>query len=123
MAKLKLNDAVIEKARKYIAAGNYAIVVCQYLGISQKTYYEWLKIGNDDIEKNKNTIYSKFCNTIKESEAEAEMRNITIIQKAASDTWQAAAWYLERKHKDRWSAKQELEHSGNVGVQIVDDIK
>ncbi len=123
MAKLLLNDEMIEKAKKYICEGNYANVVCQYLGIAEKTYYEYIKQGNEDIENNIDTIFSKFCKAIKESEAEAEMRAVASIQKAGNEgNWTAYAWYLERKHKKRWSQKQEIEHSGNIGVVIKDDI-
>ena len=124
MAKLKLNDEVIEKAKNYISAGNYANVVCQYLGIDESTFYIWKQKGEEDLKNEKESIYVKFIKSIKEAEAEAEMRAVASIQKAGNDgNWTAFAWYLERKHKDRWSVKKEVEHSGNVGVVIEDDIK
>jgi hypothetical protein len=123
MAELLLNDEMIEKAKKYISAGNYANVVCQYLGISEVTYYKYINKGEEDIKNNIDSIFVKFIKAIKEAEAEAEMRAVASIQKAGSEgNWTAYAWYLERKHKKRWSQKQEIEHSGNVGVTIKDDI-
>jgi len=123
VAKLLLNDEMIEKAKKYISAGNYANVVCQYLGIDESTYYDYINKGKKDIENNVESIYTKFSKAIKEAEAEAEMRAVASIQKAGSEgNWTAYAWYLERKHKKRWSQKQEIEHSGNVGVTIKDDV-
>lgn len=101
MAKLKLNQEMIEKAYKYIAAGNYVETVCEYLGISKNTWYVWLRKG----EKQKQGVYRDFYDAIKKAEAEAEMRNVAIIQKAAQDTWQAAAWFLERKYPERWGKR------------------
>jgi hypothetical protein len=114
-----LNEDVIEKTKKFLVAGNYANVVVQYLGIDESTYYRWMQKGKVDIENNKDTIYSKFFKTVKESEAEAEMINIQRIQKASQDgTWQAAAWYLERKHFDRWGIKNKIEHSGELAIDF-----
>ena len=42
---------------------------------------------------------------IKKAEAESELSNIEIIKNAAPTNWQAAAWYLERKHWERWGRK------------------
>lgn len=114
MAVLKLNDELIKKAHFLISEGHYAVVVCSYLGISEKTYYEWLKQGKIDTEKNKESIFSKFFQSIKEGESKAEIRHLQTIARAASEgTWQASAWFLERKHKDRWSTKQEIQLQGD----------
>jgi stalled ribosome rescue protein Dom34 len=119
MANLKLNDELIKKAHFLISEGHYAIVVCSYLGISEKTYYEWTKQGKNDNEKNKESIFSKFFQSIKEAEAKAEIRHIQTIARAASEgTWQASAWFLERKHKDRWSQKQDITLSGNPDAPL-----
>lgn len=114
MAEKKLDAAVIEKAHKLISEGHYAVVVCSYLGIHESTYYKWIENAKKDIAKNKQSIYTEFFESIKEAEAKAEMRHLQNITKAAIDgTWQASAWFLERKHKDKWSAKQELQLQGD----------
>lgn len=118
MAKLKLNDKLIEDAVKYIEAGNYSIVVCNYLGIDESTWYRWKSKGEEDIQNDKNNIYCKFYKSIKKAEAVAEMRSVTIIQSFSRDNWQAAAWYLERKYKDRWSKTEKHEISGKDGGKI-----
>ena len=115
----KLNDELIAKFTKYISQGNFTVVVCDYLGINESTYYNWIKRGKEDSLQDSETIYTKFCKSIKEAEAIAEMNHISnIVQTANDGTWQASAWYLERKHKNRWSAKQELEHSGDVKIKV-----
>ena len=123
-AKSKLTEELIEKARKYVSEGHYANVVMQYLNISDYTYYEYLKRGKEDEEAGRDTLFSKFSNAIKEGEAQAEMRHLQNILKTAQEgTWQASAWYLERKHKNRWSLKHEIEHQGEniIKVRITDD--
>lgn len=114
MAEKKLDAALIEKAHKLISEGHYAVVVCSYLGISEAIYYKWIQKAKEDLSNNKKSIYIEFFESIKEAEAKAEMRHLQNITKAAIDgTWQASAWFLERKHKDKWSNKQELQLSGD----------
>ena len=122
--KTKLNEKMIEELKKYISQGNYINVVCSYLNINESTYYDWIKKAIEDEEQNKNTIYTKFNKSIKEAEAVAEMRHLQNILKTAQEgTWQASAWFLERKHKNRWSTKQEIEYQGDsvIKVKITDD--
>jgi hypothetical protein len=124
MAHSKLTTDLINKASKYISEGHYTNVICQYLGIAETTFYSYVNQGKEDIEADKDTIYTKFLKSVKEAEAIAEMKQLQNILKASSDgTWQASAWYLERKHKNRWSTKQEIEHTGNqtIRVEITDD--
>lgn len=118
MAKLKLNEKLIEEAAKLIKSGNYASVVCKYFGIDESTWYRWLEKG--ERIKNENNIYRKFFNAIKKAEATAEGRNVAIIQDAAQTTWQAAAWYLERKYPDRWGKKDQMDlnHSGGIEIKV-----
>ena len=114
MAELKLNKELIEKAHRLISEGHYAVVVCTYLGIDESTFYKWINKAKQDIEANKKSIYVEFFQSINEAEAKAEMRHLQNIAKSATDgTWQASAWLLERKHKNRWSNKQEIQLSGD----------
>jgi len=123
-AKTKLNDELIKKIYDYISEGHYTNVVCDYLQINQSTFYDWINKAKRDEEEGKESIYTKFSNTVKEAESTAEMKHLQNILKTAQEgTWQASAWYLERKHKNRWSLKQEIEHQGDqiIKVRISDD--
>lgn len=111
---MKLTKELISTAEKLIAAGNYTNVVCVYLNIDESTWYKWIDKAKTSIEGGRDNIYVQFFKSIKKAEAQAEMRNVNIIQVAAKNTWQAAAWYLERKHKDRWALKQP-QYGGNEG--------
>lgn len=96
--KSKLTKELIKNASDLIKLGNYTNVVCQYLGINESTWYKWLKEG----EKANSGLKREFFKSIKSAESQAEIRNVGRIQNAAQDTWQAAAWYLERKFPERW---------------------
>lgn len=116
--KPKLTRKLIEDAEKLIKLGNYNTTVCQYLGIHQSTWYKWLKEG----EKAKSGLKKEFFERIKSAESHAEIRNVQLIQQSANESWQAAAWYLERKFPDRWGKKEKVDanvnHSGSINKNI-----
>ena len=69
--------------------------------------------GPDDEDRG----FFEFWEEVKKAEAEAEAAAVVQIKAAAaSGTWQAAAWYLERKFKDRWARTDKLE--GTVSHQL-----
>lgn len=114
MAEKKLDAALIEKAHKLVSEGHYAIVVCAYLGIAETSFYSWMRKAKIDLEAGKNSIYVQFLQSIKEAEAKAEMRHLQTIAKAATEgNWQASAWFLKTKHRDRWSERQEVTLQGD----------
>lgn len=114
--KTKLTEQLINKAERLIKAGNYNMVVCEYLNIHPSTWYKWMQEG----EKARSGRKKEFFDRIKKAEAEAEVRLITDLQKIASDnnSWQGIAWMLERKFPERWGKKDkvsaDLNHSGQV---------
>lgn len=95
--------------------GNYTKVVCDYLGICESTWYKWLKDG----EKAKSGLKMEFFQSIKKAEAEAQIRNVGIIQQSAKENWQAAAWYLERKFPDMWGRRKlEVDVDSEVTIKV-----
>jgi hypothetical protein len=112
----KLTKELIDEASKWIKLGNYTNTVCRYLGIHESTWYKWMQEG----EKARSGIKREFFEAIKRAESEAEIRNVQMIQTAAKENWQAAAWYLERKFPDRWGKKDRmsLDHNGKVDLKI-----
>lgn len=97
-----------------IRAGNYAEIAARVGGISEATYYNWINRGESGEEP-----YVEFLESIKAAEAESEARNIALIQRSAQNgTWQAAAWFLERKHGTRWGRRQAVEVSGNTSITL-----
>ena len=86
---------------KYLEAGNTKKASYEALGIDATTFYRW-------VEK-----YENFANRIKEAEARAEIRNVAIINKAAQTSWQASAWWLERRRKEDYGKKEQLDVTTN----------
>jgi hypothetical protein len=62
--------------------------------------------------------YAEFADDVKAAEADAELAMVQRVRTAADDSWQAAAWWLERKMKQDWSARQEQTGADGGAVQI-----
>lgn len=97
------------EARLYEAlrAGNTRRAACAYAGIDQDTLANWMR------------KFSDFSEAIEKAESDAEIRNVAIIQKAASDTWQAAAWWLERRRPADFRQRQEMTGADGGPLKIV----
>jgi hypothetical protein len=82
-----------------IAAGNTRNDAAEYAGVGESTLRRWLAQGR----RRRSGKFRALLAAVKKAEADAVVRNVAIIQKAASTSWQAAAWWLERKRDADWS--------------------
>jgi transposase len=117
----KLTDDVQTKILQAIQAGNWLETASAYAGVDASTVRRWMAKGeSEDSEE----PYRAFCALIKQARAQAEIRAVALIQKAAQDgTWQASAWYLERSHPDRWGRKRlEITGADSQPVRVEVDV-
>lgn len=57
-------------------------------------------------------LFLELVERVERAEADAHARNVAVIQRAAqAGTWQAAAWFLERRYPEQY-ARRTLEVSG-----------
>jgi hypothetical protein len=49
-----------------------------------------------------------FVAELTKKEAEAVVRAVEQVRLAGAKSWQALAWWLERKHPEEWSADREV---------------
>lgn len=84
-----------------LKGGNTIRASAAYAGISEDTVYTWCKVAS-------------FAALIKDAEAQAEVRNVALIQQAAKDgSWQAAAWWLERRKHEDWKKRSDINLAGD----------
>lgn len=113
-----LTEELIDRLCLTIRSGAYVETAAAFCGISKDTFYRWLRMAEGD---EATELLVKLSDAVKKAMAEAELRDLSVIDKAAQEgVWQAAAWRLERKYHDRWGrqAKVQLEHSGPNGKPI-----
>ena len=104
----KLTPDVHKKIVNLIKAGNYNDIAAQAVGITEQTFYGWMKRGEAG-----ESPYFEFFQAVKEASAFSEAHYLELIRKAAKETsWQASAWFLERKFNERWGRRDKTEISG-----------
>lgn len=114
--RTKLTPEVQERIVSALRAGNYMDTAAQYAGIGESTLHRWIATGR---EEDAPEIYKEFREAVERARAEAEVRNVHLIQQAAQGgTWQAAAWFLERSHPGKWGRREKVEMSGPDGGPI-----
>jgi hypothetical protein len=118
----KLTEELIEKLSMVVRHGAYIETAAAFCGIHKDSLYRWLKIAASD---DATELHHKLNDALKRALADAEIRDLSVITKAAQEgIWQAAAWRLERKHPERWGrhARVEVQHSGVDGrpIEIAD---
>lgn len=107
---MKYGPEITEEVARYLKNGNNRTDSVTLSGISYETFTVWMGTKPE------------FSEAIKRAEAECKARNITIIQKAAIKTWQAAAWYLERRFQDEYAIRQKLELNDERGNRPTADV-
>jgi hypothetical protein len=82
-----------------VRAGNTRRASAAYAGVSEDSLERWQQ------------RYAGFADALTRAEAEAEVRNVAIVQQAARDDWRAAAWWLERRRPEEYARRDRLEVS------------
>lgn len=101
---------IADKLVTMLKAGNYVHVATRACGITRQTFDRWLQRGLSD--EPRDAAFRELRERVEQARAEAEVRAVTQIATAARDSWQAAAWLLERQYPDRW---------GRASVRARDD--
>lgn len=89
--------------------GMLDVDACTLAGVSRDFFYDWIK---DDAE---------FDDAVKKARLCAKRRALKTIKTAGLSYWQAAAWFLERRYKDEFAQRQNVNHDGNLNVTNYSD--
>ena len=83
-------------------------------GIGRTTFYRWM-----DESKTAPVGHPlrEFRDTIKRASAIAENYHVMVIQKAAAQHWQAAAWWLERHNPQHYGRRKAMPVGSNLDGQ------
>lgn len=96
----RTDKALVGRLIDAVLAGNTYENAAQLCGITSRTFYRWMAEGRT--ATNPKSYQYQFFQGIQKAEASAIHRNVIVIQQAARNTWQAAAWYLERRRPAVW---------------------
>ena len=96
---------------KYILEGNSYEDAAVLSGVSYETIKRWRRPQSKQ-------YHEDFSIKINEARVNCKSKNINLVQKAAIKTWQAAAWWLERRYHNEYALKTINEHGGKDGQPI-----
>jgi hypothetical protein len=97
-----------QRITQALAAGNTRRAAAAGGGISEDTLARWVR------------RYAGFAEAIKSAEAEAERAHVgNIVRAAAEGTWQASAWWLERRRPEDWRRRDHVEHDVSGTIEHV----
>lgn len=117
----------IESLCSAIRSGSDLDTSCHFAGISNQLVYRWLEFGKLESERinaggkplKAEAKYLAFWDDLKKARADAVVRNVAFIQKAAQEgNWQAAAWWLERTVPESYGKKSNTQPKATENKQI-----
>jgi len=114
----KLTRAVIESICESVEDGlpfKYAAVKA---GISEGIFYHWQRQAKKEGDKAPKEIL-QFMKRLKESHAKFVLNTLRQVKTHSKDSWQAAAWMLERREPDTFGKIEKIEHSGSIEGQAM----
>jgi len=101
----KFTDEIVGKLEYAFSKGFNITEACNYAEINRDTYYEYLK-------KNKG-----FSDKMERAQTALQRRaKINLAERIEGGDIDESKYYLERKCKDEFSSKQEIQHSGNMNI-------
>lgn len=101
----KLTLTLIQQISRTVAAGNYIETAAAFAGVTKETLYKWLRRG----ARAKQGLHREFVDALEKALVQSEMRDVALITAAGRESWQAAAWRLERKFPERWGRKDRVD--------------
>jgi hypothetical protein len=109
----KLTPETQKRITDAIRVGATYELAAQYGGIAYNTFNEWMKAG----AAAPSGKHREFYEAVKIAEGETAVRWLAVIDKAAVEQWQAAAWKLERRYP-RDYGRQVHEVTGKDGGDL-----
>lgn len=107
MSKPKQTPERIASIIQALETGMTRRAAAAHAGIHHATFYRWLESDatlRDDVERAESKAESRFL--------------LRIMEAATKGTWQAAAWWLERRHPKEYALKNRVEMTGADGGPV-----
>lgn len=91
MGREKLNKEGVKEAVKLTKMGLLDKDIAAYFNVTPETFSRWVNHPRTDNQR-------QLCQALKKAEVERKGALLGRILKASDETWQAAAWLLERRY-------------------------
>jgi hypothetical protein len=106
--RTKYTKELVAELLQILTEGNTIETACGCVGIGQETFFGW--------QRNK----TEFAEAVQKAQKAAIRRNVGIVQVAAKKSWQAAAWWLERRHPQDYALRRPVEDTEAISKTAKD---
>ena len=89
-----------------------------YAGVSRRTVYAWITEGEKEGARG---AKKEFAEAVLLAEGERVHKWLGVIDDAMADSWQAAAWKLERLYKETYGRNLEIKSDNKLEIVITRD--
>jgi hypothetical protein len=96
------DDLLKHRIVEAVRAGASRTAAAEAARVSRSSLHLWLKRGASGEEP-----YLSFAAKVRAAEGELELELLEVIKKHSVNSWQAAAWILERKFQKRWAIRKD----------------
>lgn len=97
----KYTQEIVDRICYSLSLGNTRTTSVTCAGVSMPTFHTWMNEFPD------------FSDAIKRAEEQAVEHYVNVIHAASGQTWQAAAWYLERRRPADFSKQDKVDITTN----------
>ena len=104
---MKYSKVVLKEIIKYMEEGASNKDAATLAGIGESTFYDWQQEKLPDGKPNP-SYFVEFVESIKKAELKRKKALINKII-AKDNSWQAAAWYLERQYPDEFKERRQYD--------------
>lgn len=128
----KMTEKALKDLEGALQTGAPIRDACTYAGIDDSTYFLWMAIGGalaegrshkkapkDEVARKR---YTDFFERMKKAQVTARINALAVINFAASEEWQAAAWLLERTDPENFARRSIIKLEGGVTAELVNDL-
>lgn len=115
----------IDKLMTLLASGLPIYLACQYSGIAQSTYFNYMNRAEEDIAKGltkDNSGYINFLERVNQAQGEIIQHCFDVMKAHTPQDWRAADALLARIRPDVFGKKEVVTNNFNEKVVIKSDI-
>lgn len=123
-ARCKITPEMTKSFMEAVKLGLTNRAACDYAGISEAAFYNYLNWAERDIGLGKQSPYVEFFEALKKAKAQFRAYHMNNIRKASEGgQWQASAWTLERCCPDEYgrTVKNEVSIEMNESKKMLGD--
>ena len=106
---------MIEAICNLTTEGLPVISVCESVGITRETFYDWIQRGYTD---DATDLQREFSDRVTRARGAGKLKHVRNLLAAGDEDWKAAAWILERTAPDEFGKRERRDIHATVQAEV-----